>query len=123
MYKTFTFVKMQPGFSRDEFFERWCQHTRSLGREIRPEIESSRLMLVDGDGPFVGIAETHWSDAEALDRTMSRFKTPSGQILWKDLETFVDPANSPTFVVTHEAAVSSTGEVEVLEKPGPAAAD
>ena len=113
MLKTFTFVKMQPGFSRDDFFERWCQHTRDFDLRNHPEVSQNRLMLIDGEGPFVGIAETHWDDAEALERGLRWYETPTGQVQWKDLETFMDTANSPTFVVTHEAMISIDGGIEI----------
>ena len=114
MLKTFTFVKMQPGFSRDAFFERWCQHTRDFDLHNHPEIMQNRLMLIEGEGPFVGIAETHWEDAEAFERGLRRYQTPTGQVQWKDLKTFMDADNSPTFVVSHEANVSIEGGVEIL---------
>ena len=116
MLKTFTFVKMKPGLSRDAFFERWCESTRNFDLRNHPEIELSRLMLIDGEGPFVGIAETHWHDAAALDRSIGWYDTPSGQVHWKDLDSFVDTANSPTFVVTHEANLSPTGGIEIFER-------
>jgi len=114
MLKTFTFVKMQPGFSRDAFFERWCQHTQDSDVRNRPEIKQNRLMLIDGEGPYVGIAETQWEDAEALEHGLRWYETPTGQVQWKDLETFMDAENSPTFVVTHEATVAAEGGVEIL---------
>jgi hypothetical protein len=114
MLKTFTFVKMQPGYNRDAFFERWCQHTRDFDLRNHPEIRENRLMLIEGDGPYVGIAETHWEDAEALDRGVRWYETPTGQVQWKDLQTFMDADNSPTFVVTHEANVSIESGIEIL---------
>jgi len=113
MLKTFTFVKMQPGFSRDAFFARWCQHTREFDLRNHPEIKQNRLMLIDGEGPFVGIAETHWEDAEALERGVRWYETPTGQVQRKDLETFMDADNSPTFVVTHEATISVDGGIQI----------
>lgn len=123
MLKTFTFVKMQPGFSRDAFFERWCQHTRDFDLPNHPAIRLNRLMLIEGEGPYVGIAETHWEDRAALERGLRWFETPSGQVHWKDLDTFIDAANSPTFLVTHEANVTSETGIEVLSFPAPSTRD
>ena len=37
MLKTFTMVRMQPGIERDEFYDRWCAHTRDFDLRDHPE--------------------------------------------------------------------------------------
>jgi hypothetical protein len=118
MFKTFTFVKMRLGFSRDDFFDRWCQNTRDFVRQSHAEIEQHRLMLIDGEGPFVGLAETHWKEAASLDRAIAYYETPAGRVFWKDLQVFMDAESSPTFVVTHEANLSTSDGVDIYVTPG-----
>jgi hypothetical protein len=118
MLTTLTFVKMQSGLTRDQFFDRWCRHTRDFDLKNHPEIQDRRLMLIDGDGPHVGIAETHWEDAAALERGLRWYDTPAGRAHRQDLETFVDIAHSPIFVVTHEARISRSSGVHVLAPGG-----
>ncbi len=107
MLTTFTFVKMLPGFSRDAFYARWHEHTRKKDLQDHPEISLNRLMMFDEGSEYIGMAENHWPDREALDAAIRWYETPEGQAHWKDLESFMDAANSPTFVVSHEADVSS----------------
>lgn len=114
MLKTFTFVKMQPGMTREAFFERWCRHTRDFDLKDHPEIRLNRLTMIEGESPYVGIAENHWDDQDALQRAARWYATEAGQAHWKDLESFMDAAHSPTVVVTHEAEVSEPGGIEVL---------
>jgi hypothetical protein len=117
MITTFTFVKMQPGFERDGFFDRWCEHTRDLDLRDHPEISLNRLMLLEEGSEFVGVAENHWPDREALDAAIRWYETPEGQAHWKDLESFMDAANSPTFVVSHEAEVSHEKGIDSKTRP------
>ena len=117
MLKSFTFVRMRPGLSRDEFFRRWCAHTQAWDLRDHPEIRLHRLTLVEGDGPFVGVAENHWDDRAALERAAAWYATPAGKAHGADLATFMDVDGSPTVVVTHEALVSDARGVELLTSP------
>ena len=117
MITTMTLVKMQPGFGRDEFFDRWCQHTRDLDLRDHPEISLNRLMLFDEGSEFVGMAENHWPDRDALDAAVRWYETPAGQVHWKDLVSFMDAENSPTVVVSHEADVSLAKGIDVRARP------
>ena len=119
MLKSFTFVRMQPGLSRDEFFRRWCAHTRAWDLRDHPEIRLHRLLLLEGEGPYAGVAENHWDDRAALERAAAWYATPEGQAHWADLAGFMDVERSPTVVVTHEAMVSAAHGVELLASPGP----
>ncbi len=117
MITTLTLVKMQPGFGRDEFFDRWCEHTRDLDLRDHPEISLNRLMLFDEGSEFVGMAENHWPDREALDAAVRWYETPDGQAHWKDLMSFMDAENSPTIVVSHEAEVSLPKGIDWKTRP------
>ncbi len=117
MITTFTFVKMQPGFERDEFFDRWCEHTREMDLRDHPEISLNRLMLFEEGSEFVGMAENHWPDRKALDDAILWYETPEGRAHWADLVSFMDAANSPTTVVTHEAEVSIEKGIDLRIRP------
>ncbi len=106
MITTITFVKMQPGFDRASFYERWCEHTRDWDLRDHPEISLNRLMMFDEGSEYVGMAENHWPDRASLEAAIRWYETPEGQVHWKDLESFMDAANSPTTVVSHEVEVS-----------------
>jgi len=118
MLVSFTFVRARPGLSRDEFFRRWCEHTRDWDLRDHPEIRLNRLTLVEGDGPYVGVAENHWDDRAALEQAAAWYATPAGQRHWADLAAFMDVEASPTVVVTHEARVSEERGVELRTAPG-----
>ncbi len=117
MITTFTFVKMQPGLGRDEFFDRWCKHTRDMDLRDHPEISLNRLMLFEEGSEFVGTAENHWPDREALDAAVRWYETAEGQVHWQDLVSFMDAENSPTVVVSHEAEVSPDKGVDLKIRP------
>ena len=117
MVKTFTFVKKRDGLSDEAFFERWIEHTRIFDLADHPYITKNRLMLIQGETDFVGIAENHWPDLESLDRTSAFYEeTDRGKAHWADLSEFMDIENSPTMVVSHEAEVSPEG-VERASEP------
>ena len=117
MITTFTLVKMQPGFERDEFFDRWCEHTRLMDLRDHPEISLNRLMLFEEGSEFVGMAENHWPDRKALDDAILWYESPAGQAHWADLVSFMDAANSPTTVVSHEAEVSLEKGIDLRMRP------
>ena len=117
MFKSFTFVKPRPGLGRDEFFRRWCEHTKAWDLRDHPELTLNRLTLVEGDGPYAGIAENHWPDRAALEKAAAWYATPAGRAHWADLAAFMDVENSPTVLVSHEAVVSAERGVEVLAHP------
>jgi hypothetical protein len=111
MLKTFTLVRPLPGIERDEFYDRWCAHTRDFDLRDHPEISLNRLVLfAEGtektNGGFVGIAENHWPDRAALDEAIRWYQTPPGIAHNRDLEAFMDIANSPTSIVDYEVEVS-----------------
>ena len=109
MITSFTFVKKQPHLSTAEFFTRWTEHTRDWDLRDHPEISLNRLMMIEGDSPYVGIAENHWPDMESLTKTAEFYEqTDAGKAHWADLLTFMDIDNSPTVIVTHEADVTAT---------------
>jgi len=111
MLKTITLVHMLPGLSREEFYERWCAHTRDFDLRDHPEISLNRLVLFEETGAraggYLGFAENHWPDRDALDAAIAWYETPAGIEHNRDLETFMDVARSPTFVVGSEVEVSS----------------
>lgn len=110
MLKTFTLVRMLPGQTRDEFYDRWCAHTRDFDLRDHPEISLNRLILFDeatvAEGGFIGMAENHWPSREALEEVIRWYQTPPGIAHNADLEKFMDIANSPTSVVEYEVEVS-----------------
>ena len=112
MLKTFTFVRMQPGIERDDFFRHWCAHTRDYDLRDHPEISLNRLILFDEPGEYVGMAENHWPDREALDAAIRWYATPPGIEHNRNLEEFMDMENSPTVVVSHEVEVSQESGIE-----------
>ena len=117
MLKTFTMVRMKEGLSRDEFFDRWCAHTRDFDLRDHPEITLNRLTLFDEgaaatNGGFVGIAENHWPDRAALDEVIRWYQTPPGIEHNRDLEAFMDIANSPTSIVDYEVEVSKSAGID-----------
>lgn len=116
MITTFTFVKMQPGFERETFFQRWCEHTRDWDLRDHPGI-TNRLMLLEEGGEFVGIAENHWPNRAALDEAVKWYETDDGRAHWNDLIQFMDAANSPTRTVTHEVDVSVDKGIEWIAGP------
>ena len=75
-----------------------------------PEISLNRLVLFDeagvSPGDYVGMAENHWPDRAALDAAIAWYATPPGIEHNKDLESFMDVARSPTFVIDSEVEVS-----------------
>jgi hypothetical protein len=108
MIVTFTLVRKQPALSTDAFLARWIEHTERFDLKDHPYITKNRLMLIEGDTPYVGLAENHWPDQASLDRTYAFYRDhPAGRAHWADLETFMDIENSPTVVVTREADVSA----------------
>ena len=121
MITTFTLVKMQPGFERDEFFTRWCEHTREMDLRDHPEISLNRLMLFEEGAEFVGMAENHWPDRKALDDAILWYRMPEGRAHLADLESFMDAANSPTIVVSHEVEVSLENGIDWKTRPETAA--
>ena len=112
---TFTFVKKAAGWSNDEFFRRWTEHTRDFDLVDHPYILKNRLMLIAGETPYIGIAENHWPDAESLAATEAFYReTERGRAHWADLVEFMDIEGSPTVVVTHEADVSRAGIMQLF---------
>ena len=110
MIVTFTWVRKQPQLSSDEFLERWIEHTERFDLKDHPYITKNRLMLIEGETPYVGMAENHWPDRASLDETYAFYRdSEAGRAHWADLQTFMDIENSPTVVVTHEANVAATG--------------
>ncbi len=118
MVKSFTFVRLREGADRERFFARWVQHTRDFDVVDHPYITKNRLMRIQGDTPYVGIAENHWPDLESLART-TRFyaETERGRAHWADLCEFMDIDNSPTVLVTQEAEVSADGVEQLIPPP------
>ena len=112
MITSFTFVKKRDGFTDDEFFTRWTEHTRDFDLVDHPYITKNRLMMIAGDTPYVGIAENHWPDMESLTATAEFYEqTERGRAHWADLLEFMDIDNSPTVIVTAEADVGPEGIV------------
>ena len=115
--KTLTFVRMLPGIEREEFYRRWCEHTRDLDLRDHPEISLNRLILFDEGADYAGLAENHWPDQAAVDAAIAWYETPAGIEHNADLASFMDIANSPTVVVGHEVEVSKRGGVEWKTRP------
>lgn len=112
MIVTFTLVRKRPHLSNEVFLARWVEHTERFDLKDHPYITKNRLMLVQGETPYVGLAENHWPDLASLERTSAFYRdTEAGRAHWADLETFMDIENSPTVVVSHEAEVAATGTV------------
>lgn len=108
MFVTFTLVKKQPHLSNEDFLKRWVEHTERFDLKDHPYITKNRLMLMQGDSPYVGMAENNWPDLASLDATSAFYRdTAAGRAHWADLQTFMDIENSPTVLVTHEADVSA----------------
>ena len=118
MITTFTFVKMLPGFTRDAFYARWHEHTRDRDLRDHPEISLNRLMMFEEGSEYLGMAENHWPDRASLEAAIRWYETPEGQTHQKDLEAFMDTANSPTMTVSHEVEVSSEKGIEWIARPG-----
>ena len=115
MIVTFTLVRKRPHLSSDAFFDRWVEHTERFDLKDHPYITKNRLMLIQGETPYVGLAENHWPDLESLERTSAFYRdTDAGRAHWADLETFMDIENSPTVIVSLEAEVSATRTVSTL---------
>ncbi len=114
MIKSFTFVKKQPHLSAAEFFTRWTEHTRDWDLRDHPEITLNRLVMIEGDSPYIGIAENHWPDNEALQQAAAWYATEDGQKHWADLCTFMDIDNSPTVMVTAEADVNPVDGIRMV---------
>jgi len=117
MITTITFVKMQPGFDRESFYQRWCEHTRDMDLRDHPEISLNRLMLFEEGADYVGMAENHWPDRASLDAAVRWYETPEGQEHWKDLASFMDAENSPTKVISHEVEVSEAEGIAWKTRP------
>jgi len=120
MLKTITLVKAQPGFDRERFYARWCEHTRDLDLRDHPKITLNRLVLFDEGADYLGFAENHWPDREALDEAIRFYETPAGQLHQKDLESFMDTAKSPTVVIDREVEVSEARGIDWLIRDGSA---
>ena len=115
---TFTFVKKREGWSDEDFFRRWAEHTRDFDLIDHPYITKNRLMLIAGDTPYVGIAENHWPDAESIAATASFYRdTSRGRAHWTDLESFMDIEGSPTVVVNREVDVQPEGILQLFPPP------
>lgn len=104
MLKTLTFVRRKAGLDRDEFFRRWCEHTRRWDLVDHPYIRLNRLMLLDG-GDYDGVCENHWPDAAALEEAKRFYETDAGAAHMADLGSFMDIASSPTVTVIDEADI------------------
>lgn len=110
MIVSFTFVKARDGFTAEEFFARWTRHTEQYDLRDHPYITKNRLMLIQGDERYVGIAENHWPDMDSLAKTAAFYEsTDAGREHWADLQTFMDIDNSPTVIVTKEADITADG--------------
>ncbi len=118
MLTTITLVKPLPGFSRDAFYARWHEHTRKKDLQDHPEISLNRLMMFDEGAEYIGMAENHWPDRAALDEAIRWYETPAGQDHQNDLDVFMDTANSPTMIVSHEVEISSEKGIEWKARPG-----
>jgi len=113
--KTFTLVRKRAGLSDAEFFTRWTQHTEAWDLRDHPEILLNRLVLLQDNPQYTGIAENHWPDEAALQAAAAWYATEAGQRHWADLCTFMDIDQSPTVVVRAEADVSIQRGIELLK--------
>jgi len=112
MIVTFTLVRKQPHLTIEAFLARWIEHTERFDLKDHPYITKNRLMLVQGETPYVGMAENHWPDLASLEKTSAFYRdSETGRAHWADLKTFMDIDQSPTVVVSHEADVSSAETV------------
>lgn len=112
---TFTFVKKRAGWSDDDFYRRWTEHTRDFDLVDHPYITKNRLLLIAGDTPYVGIAENHWPDDESLVATEVFYReTEKGRAHWADLQQFMDIEGSPTVVVSQEVDVGPDGIIRLF---------
>ena len=110
MIVTFTLVKKRSHLSTEAFLARWVEHTERFDLKDHPYITKNRLMLIQGETPYIGMAENHWPDLASLEATSAFYRdSEAGRAHWADLETFMDIANSPTVVVSHEADVAAAG--------------
>lgn len=116
MIKTFTLVRMNAGWSREDFFKRWCEHTRDWDLRDHPEISLNRLMLIEGDSEFVGMAENHWPDEESLAAAANWYRSDAGRAHWDDLASFMDIENSPTVTVSAEAHIDSDRGIRLIQQ-------
>jgi len=108
MIVSFTLVRKREELTNEAFFERWIAHTQAFDLRDHPYITKNRLMMIQGDTPYVGIAENHWPDMESLAKTAEFYETTdAGKAHWADLLTFMDIDNSPTVIVTREADVDA----------------
>lgn len=108
MIVTFTLVKKRSHLSSEAFLARWVEHTERFDLADHPYITKNRLMLIQGETPYVGMAENHWPDLASLEATSAFYRdTDAGRAHWADLATFMDIANSPTVVVSHEVEVAA----------------
>jgi hypothetical protein len=108
MIVSFTLVKKREGFTDEEFFQRWTEHTERFDLKDHPYITLNRLMMVVGGTPYVGIAENHWPDMDSMLATSAFYQeTDEGRAHWADLQSFMDIDDSPTVVVTRQADVSA----------------
>jgi hypothetical protein len=115
MIKAFTFVKRRPGLTREQFFARWCEHTKDWDLKDHPDCTLNRLVLVTENGsPYDGIAETHWPGTQALAEAITFYRTDAGKRHWVDLQTFMDIDNSPTVTAEHEADITPAGGVKII---------
>jgi hypothetical protein len=46
MITSFTFVKKREGWSDEDFFKRWAEHTRDFDLVDHPYITKNRLMMI-----------------------------------------------------------------------------
>jgi len=108
MLVTFTLVRKQPHVTREDFLERWIAHTERFDLRDHPYIRQNRLMILEGDTPYVGMAENHWPDRASFDATFAFYQeTEAGRAHMADLLSFMDIENSPTVFVTQEANVAA----------------
>jgi hypothetical protein len=110
MIVSFTMVRKRQELTDEEFFKRWTEHTEAFDLKDHPYITKNRLMMIQGETPYVGIAENHWPDMESLAKTAEFYEqTEAGKAHWADLLTFMDIDDSPTVIVTQEADVRAEG--------------
>ncbi len=114
MLKTLTLVKMQDGWDRESFFRRWCEHTRDWDLRDHPEISLNRLMMIEGDPEYVGVAENHWPDKASLEAAVAWYATEAGLAHGQDLNSFMDVKNSLTVTVSDEAVIDATQGIVLL---------